>query len=287
MLFNERDRLSLTTSRSITTGDLHIIQSPISTKSIIIDKVNLDLFVYGQITVSWTLKYTIPDINLFSFYVERSGSPEGKFTRLNAEALKNEFTYADEDASYFGKHRFVYYRIVIVKDAQGEGVRTKPRTFYDEPDLIGLEVARRNKLLLDRFVGRPCVLYKRRHWGKRCKDCWDNKLRRVIKSKCSSCFDTGYEGGYWSPISVKINFSPSASVIQLAPWGKTEPSAASAWTGNYPLIESMDVVIELTRNRRWTVIQKADIEKRRTPVKQILKLEELEKGRVEFDLSLT
>ena len=284
MLFDEKNRLSVTNAEAVPGGDLHIIKQPSTTQFIIIDKIGIDVFVFGQITVSWTLQSTTLDINLFSVFVERSGSPEGEFTRLNTIGLMNQFSYVDGDASYFSKQRFVYYRLVFVKDAQSEAVRTGPKTFYEMPDLIGLEIARRNKLLLDRFVGRDCVLYKRRNWGNRCPDCWDSKLQRVTKSRCTTCYDTGYERGYWQAINIKVNFSPSDDIMKLAPWGKTEPSAASAWAANYPLIEDMDVIIELTRNRRWAVVQKVNIEKMRVPIRQILKIEELEKSRVEFDL---
>lgn len=284
MLFDEKNLISTTAFRFAPSLDLHIINSPITTKFLMVDKINLDLFTFGQITVSWTVENTVLDFNLFSAYIERSGSPEGAFTRLNAVGLKNVFTYIDEDASYLGKYRFIYYRIVTVRDAIQEATRTDVKTFYDDPDLIGLEIARRNKLLLDGFVGTKCVLYKRKHWGARCQDCWDNTLKRITKSKCLSCMDTGYDGGYWSPIQIQANFNPSPSIIQEAPWGLTEPSATSAWTGNYPLIETMDIIIELTRNRRWAVTEHVAIEKRRVPIKQILKLEEMEKGRVEFAL---
>lgn len=283
---SETNLISVCVSGVVDAYDLHLRINPDSSQFLIVDKVDLDLFVRGQVTVSWSIENTALDVNLFSFFVERSGSPEGPFTRLNATGLKDEYEYVDLDASYFAKTRFIYYRIVTQKDAENEITRTEPGTFYEKPDLIGIEIARRNQLLLDKFVGSPCVIHKKRHWGKRCEDCWDKRLRRKTKSGCVTCFDTGYEQGYWKPIGANINFNPSPELIKIMPWGKTEPSATAAWISNYPLVERGDVVTELTRNRRWLVTEKVNIEKLRVPIKQIFRISEMEKSRVEFKLAL-
>lgn len=272
--------------------------------TLIINSISLNVFTQGQIAVSWTIENTTLPVNQFQFFVERSGSPEGPFTRLNpitismddAKDLSGDFKltnpgfiglfeYTDSAVNTAAQFFFAYYR-VAVRDSLDNETFSEPKTFYEKPDLIGLEIARRNQLLLDRVVGVKCVLHKRKHWGERCLDCWDVRLQRTTKSTCISCFGTGYKDGYWKPIQVKINFSPSQDIIQQTIWGKLEEASTSAWLANYPLAEPQDVVTELTRNRRWAVKQKHQNEKNRVPIKQILQIEELEKSRIEYSLPI-
>jgi len=266
--------------------DLHTIKSPDALKHIIIDKIMFDVFDIGKTVVSWSIKDTAIDPSLFSFFVEQSGSPEGAYTRLNKIGLTNEYTYVDTESPTFGKFRRVYYRIGTQKNSTHEIYYTKAKGFYDEPDLVGLEIARRNRLLLHKVVGVPCVVHKRKHWGERCDNCWDDKLKRSTKAKCSVCYDTGYKDGYWSPIPAMINLNPSPSIVQQTPWGKMEPSSNTAWMSNWPLVEPQDVITELLSNKRWVVKNVVNTEKRRVPLKQIFQIEELDKGRVEFSLSV-
>lgn len=264
--------------------DLHVIAKPNASQFIIVGDVTLNMFDISQTTIAWDIKDTLIDPVLFTFYVERSGSPSGSFKRLTPSGLKNTFVYVDKTAPNFSKIRRTYYRIGTLKDATREVVYTKPRTYHEEPDCVGLEIAKRYKLLLQRVVGVSCVIYKRRRWGKRCLGCWDEKLNRRTKTKCINCFDTGYEEGYWSPIPSMVNFSPSQIIVQQTPWGRVEPGSLTAWMGNYPLVEPEDIIIELTGNKRWIIKNIANTEKRRSPLMQVMQIEELDKGRVEYQL---
>lgn len=266
--------------------DLHVIVKLNTAQFITINNVDLNIFDINQTTISWSIQDTVLDPNLFSFHVERSGSPEGPFERLTPSGLNNTFAYTDRTAPNFGKLRRAYYRVGTLKNATREITYTKPRTYHEKPDYVGLEIARRYKLLLEKEVGVSCIIYKRRRWGKRCLDCWDEKMNRRTRTKCLNCFDTGYEGGYWSSIPVMVNFSPSQLVIQQTPWGRVEPSALTAWMGNYPLVEPEDIIIELTGNKRWVIKNIANTEKKRSPLKQVMQIEELDKGRVEYRLEI-
>lgn len=266
--------------------DLHTLKTPDASKHIAINEVMFNVFDIGKTVVSWSINDTALDPSLFSFFIDQSGSPEGAYTRLNKIGLTNEYTYVDTVAPTFGKFRRVYYRIGTRKNSTNEIYYTKAKGFYDEPDLVGFEIARRNRLLLHKVVGVPCIIHKRRHWGERCDVCWDEKLKRVTRSKCATCFETGYKGGYWDPIPAMVNFSPSPSIVQQTPWGKMEPSSNTAWMSNWPLVEPQDVITELLSNKRWVVKNVVNTEKRRVPVKQIFQIEELDKGRVEFSLSV-
>lgn len=264
--------------------DLHVIAKPNASQFIVVDDVTLDIFDMHQTTIAWSIKDTLIDPGLFAFCVERSGSPSGTFERLTPSGLKNIFVYVDEAAPNFSKTRRTYYRIGTLKDTTREIFYTSPRTYHEKPDYVGLEIAKRYKLLLHRVVGVLCVIYKRRRWGKRCLDCWDERLNRRTKTKCLNCFDTGYEGGYWSPIPSMVNFSPSQLIVQQTPWGKVEPGSSTAWMGNYPLVEPEDIIIEITGNKRWIIKNISNTEKKRSPLKQVMQIEELDKGRIEYRL---
>lgn len=265
--------------------DLCTLKNPDPISHILIDSVYLTAYELFKVTVEWIIQDTLLNPSLFTFFVERSGSPSGPFERISG-GLKNEYVYTDNGAPNFSKQNTLFYRIAISKDSVNEIYYSRAEDYHNKPDFTALEIAHRNKLLLTREVGVSCVVYKRRHWGKRCLECWDIKLSRRTKTKCSVCYDTGYEGGYWSAVPAMINFSPTQSMVAQTPWGKLEPNATTVWMGNYPPMEPEDIVVEVAGNKRWVVKNFDSKEKRRFVLKQILQVEELSKGRVEYGLPI-
>jgi len=283
MNFSETNRLA-TIHYSDLYDDLRTIKSANPGSYILIDNIYLTVYEPFKVTTEWTLQDTLLDPTLFTFFVERSGSPSGPFERLHATGLKDIYTYTDDAAPNFSKQNILFYRIAILRDAANEIYYSVAADYRNKPDYVALEIAWRNKLLLARVVGVPCVVYKRKHWGMRCRECWDVELKRRVKAKCLTCYDTGYEGGYWSPVPAMVNFSPSPSIVMQTPWGKAEPYATTAWMGNFPPVEPQDVIVEEGGNKRWIIKKTDNKEKKRFVVKQIIQIEALDKGRVEYDL---
>lgn len=245
-----------------------------------IDNVEFSLYANENV-----VDLDIDEVNDVVFKKRSSGYIDKPRIKING--LKNVFTAIDDNSPNYGKYRRPYYRVSVLKDSTNEIYFTKPVTYYGIPDCVGLEIAKRYNLLLKTHVGVKCFIYKRKQWGRRCTVCWDVKLQRNTKTRCIVCYDTTYEGGYWYPIETYINFEPSRLIIQQTIWGRTEPNALAAWTGNYPFIEPQDIIVDPIGNKRWMIKNVSTNEKRRIPLKQILQLEELDRGRIEYSLPVS
>ena len=248
-------------------------------KSLTVECWDLDYLV-----ISWSIKPTTEDINLSTFSVWRSNSPEGPFKQIQG-GLVNVFVYKDPSVNLKHRWRKYYYKVKV--DPENDPLRSPwigPESKQDRPDVIATEIIRRNNLLLDRFVGIDAQLYIRRTWGQRCSECWDTIKQRKVKSDCLVCYNTGFVGGFFDPIPIKINFSPSPEMIRQANF-EQQPDATNSWMSNYPQISPKDVIIEDGKTR-WRVVQPSFTQKRRVKVHQVMQLVRVNHNDIEYKLPL-
>jgi hypothetical protein len=138
--------------------------------------------------------------------------------------------------------------------------------------------------LLDRFVGRDAQLYIKKTWGQRCTECWDSIKQRKKQSNCLVCYNTSFVNGFFDPIPIKINFSPSAEMIRQANF-EQQPDGTTAWMSNYPLVSPKDVIIE-DGFIRWRIASVSTTQKRRVRVHQIMQLVRVNQNDIEYKLVL-
>jgi hypothetical protein len=69
------------------------------------------------------------------------------------------------------------------------------------------EVLRRWKLTFDKTPCSPGFLFRRKFYGTRCPDCVDEILATPTTSSCTTCFGTGIAGGYYTPVSMRGDWS--------------------------------------------------------------------------------
>jgi hypothetical protein len=253
-----------------------------------IGEVKVQSFVLDQLTISWQVEID-PEENILEYelFLLRSESPEGEF-EVVSPGLFDTLFFIDQDVGTRSKWRKFYYKIKAVHNPSSLEFFSESADSYVPTDLnlIGLEVARRNDLLLQEFVGTQCTLFIMRRTGPRCPDCWDFKKRQVRKSNCESCFRVGRAGGYYSPINpLYLQISPHGQVVDHANIGIMEPAQTSAWTSNFPLITPGDVVVEPS-NRRWRVASVGTTEQFRVPVRQMLQLYHIDPSDVEYKLEI-
>lgn len=252
----------------ITVGDI-VVQS--------FDLDHLDLF--------WTVEETGEDVQDYDFYVLRSGSPGGPYHTLSGP-LVDLYTFRDTQVGLLHQWKDIYYRVRVVKRSTGDsaeypednGARMEAR-----PPLDALEIRRQEYVLFKEHIGKKCWLFKRRHWGTRCPSCFIPHMDRRSRSKCITCYDTGYAGGYHAPIECYIQFDPETHSNQLASLEKQEQVNTTAKALWYPPIDPQDVLVEST-NLRWEVFSQSRTERLRAVVHQILQLHRIPPGDIEYAL---
>ena len=241
----------------------------------------------NELTITWQVEIDPEeDILEYEMFVLRSQSPEGEFEEVSP-GLFDTFSYVDLDVGTTSKWIKYYYKIKAVHTPSGKEFFSEAQDSYipTEKTLLGLDIARRNRLLLEEFVGIDCHLFIMRRFGPRCPDCWDFLKRQVRKSNCESCFRVGRHKGYFIPQLIKCQIQPHAQSIDHANIGEMEPSQTSAWTTNTPLITPGDVIVE-PGNKRWRVSAVSTTEQLRVPIRQMMQLHYIDPADVEYKLEI-
>lgn len=229
-------------------------------------------------------------IEEYDFYVLRSiDGPAGPFRQI-AGPFYNTFQLRDGDVQRLHKWRDYFYKIRWVHRASGREQQAGPVKLEAPADRIAMEIRRRELLLLREFNGRQAFLFPRYTFGQRCGSCYDkgrrdNSISRRTQQNCASCFDTGFVGGYASPMSIWIQFDPSPIQPQRTDLKEHQFVQTTARTTFFPPIKPKDMIVE-AEDRRWRVEQVSFTEKHRAKIRQELMLSEIPRDDVRYSVPI-
>lgn len=165
-------------------------------------------------------------------------SSDSRFARLTDLQLRD-------------KWRTVFYRL-LVTDSGGD-TREYDNVHLDGGRAIGpVKGLRLNVRTMLRLGGDPVLVYQRVSGkGTRCT-CYDVKLKKVIRSNCDACFNTGWVTGYYPPILTLAQISPEAA--SNTP-GDVERQTTSTeiLLAEYPEVRPRDMIYEVGSGRRYRV----------------------------------
>lgn len=242
---------------------------------------------YDYIAVEWSIPVEWGDCR---FNVYHSPTLEGNYHLVNPAPI-NGNSLIDYSAQEYSKFRNGYYKVEALLLEQGNArILGIPVTWHGTRhswvEIRANEVQRRENILLKRFTGVKSYLFKKRMYGLRCKVCWDPLSETVTKDHCTSCFGTSFEGGYYPPIPVTLQYEPTPSSLLKTYFGKFEPNQIGAWTVSLPEVSQDDILI---RTGDWNVYKIAQVqttELQAQPVRQIMQLSQLSRRDVENRLVL-
>jgi hypothetical protein len=218
-----------------------------------IDNVRLNPFSPCSVEIRWDV---VNPSGGFTYFVERSESPEGPWDNLTPTGIGEAYGYIDRGLNREALDRNVYYRIRAINPVTGEEVISMIASSVEKAGTpIGTFIAMQERRLLERFIGIDSMVYIKRTFGQKCTSCFDPVRGKSIKSGCPICFDTTFKNGYFLPIKMMINFSPRQKARDLNPLQYTENTNVTAWAGNYPILSPGDLIIEVERNSDRYVIQ--------------------------------
>lgn len=241
----------------------------------------------NTVLVKWEIAPTTEIKSNYEYFVERSFNPQEDFENISGTSGVIGLTeFLDECTNLLSLNRKIFYRL-IVKSKTGSQISTwGPVDFQHKPSKVSMELARRNKLILNKFIsdGHPVKIYISKSVGERCPDCWDEVKSRVRKSSCETCFGTGFASGFMGPIDGFVSFNPSTEMVQLTDIAEMQPNDVVTWTSNYPILSPRDVIVDTKENRRWRVVNISQIEHQRFIVQQVMRLREINPGDIEFKL---
>lgn len=194
------------------------------------------------------------------FYVEYAKSG-GEWTRLNTTPI-TDLVYVDTQKRRFNYRREASYR-VIADDGSTEHA-SLPSTLdgvWNKHDwLIGRDIIRKEYLRLQRYVGTPGWLMKRRISGVKCDQCRDFDTDMVTSSVCPNCMGTGYQNAFYNAIPFYMDFTTSQKDIDYGNGYTAEPMGhvRNVRAVAYPKVEAHDVWIAAQTGEKYLIRTVAD-----------------------------
>jgi hypothetical protein len=254
-----------------------------------VNNIRVVSFDVDHLDIFWDIEPTYEDVCNYSFVIEKSYSQFGPYFDLTKE-FRNKFMVRDNTLrsqhSFYGR---TYYRVrvrniltgdtTVFPNSGGGASQSAP------PDLIALEIARIERLKLKEFKGRKVWLFPRKRFGQRCS-CYDQVTKRKLRSGCVTCFDTGWVGGYDSPLETyaQVQDPPELNVKTQLFEGAVEN--AKGLFSNFPDLAEGWVLVE-HENVRWRIGSSIDkINKARSTVRQIADLHRIPEGDIEYSLPM-
>ena len=244
----------------------------------------------SKVRVGWRLAKSSQNLSRLRFYVDRAESPN-EWHQLNAEPLTigDLPEYVDFTPNLKDLNKTYYYRVRAVEvedDTPQQTFYSKQTTWDGDLDLVGIYVVDEHLFAMRWVYGVPAMVFKKRHDGAHCPECWDKVLKRVTKSQCLTCYGTGKVGGYYPPIDVWMSFEPDPKVAQVTEWGLRQPTQTDIQFTNYPLLNVDDIIVELKPGRVWKVSNTRGPEKNRTVMLQFARLDAVNPSDVEQRLEV-
>lgn len=241
----------------------------------------------SRVLVRWELEPTNQNLKNLKFYVDRSVSPN-EFEQLHADGISpyGLYEYVDYTALITDMHKIYYYRIRAVEEASDGTVLqtfTSPLNTWDgDLDLVSMYIIEEH-LFAHRWVyGIPIMVFKKKTDTPYCPQCWDEVLKRVTRTNCTTCYGTGKLGGYFPPIEAWMSMEPDPKAEEVTEIKLRQHSHTSAQFTNYPVLTPDDLIVELKPNRYWKVASVAYTEKNRTIVLQFPQLSAVNLSDVEY-----
>ncbi len=118
------------------------------------------------------------------------------------------------------------------------------------------EEIRNRTLALLQNDGEDVYLMKRRWSGKRCPACWD-EMAQQAQARCPVCFGTGWIGGYYPKISIKVRIVPEGRVVVVYEEGLRKEYEPRSWTIWTPRLRDRDIIIR-KNNQRFEILNVTD-----------------------------
>ncbi len=234
-----------------------------------------------------------------TFTLERAGGPEGPYTQLITNLRSYQFFddlrdlplptegQTKENLNFLSLVRTVYYR-VTAKATTGETASaiSEIENFLPDRQRLLARKMQRDLALTFKFNGVDVYILKRKHWGVRCVRCFDKLTKKVTESKCPTCFGTGFEGGYETPVAIKGRFGAPNSSTDLVPQGKSDTNRLRFICLDYPRMDPDDIIVDKLQNQRFLVEKQSQTELRRNTVHQSLVVSELSHDSIEYRIAV-
>jgi hypothetical protein len=225
----------------------------------------------GGTLLMWDVSPAVKGSSLtYQFTVQASKSGVGDW--IDVTTLDNTNHFFIDPAQYvWAKNPELHYRVALTvpnKPPALSGALQINRGLNTHDQAIVNEIMRKEQLQLEQYSGACGYLYKRRHWGVRCTVCTDFNTGESKNANCSTCYGTGFVGGYFDPVRYWIapsNKSQRRTSIEPTQ-GTVDPVVELGRGVACPWVESYDVWVSSRSDARYIIHTVKDVRYRDVPI---------------------
>lgn len=240
------------------------------------------MFPRDSIQLQWRWDPQAVDPRDCELVVERSGGSDGPWDTLATVDPVRVFSYHDDTAPLRSYNQNLYYRLTMLRRSNGQVIRSSIPFGFDGPlDLDARLIIAQQEVFLEgvnghkAIKGLPVTIYKAVQFGPKCDVCRDKDNGQIMLSGCLSCVGTGYNQGFYEPVTRGMNIMPYAVALKLFNLQDVDGVETTAVMNNFPAITPGDILVERSE-KHWRVKSVDVRERNRIRVRQILFLTQLQ-----------
>ena len=244
----------------------------------------------SRVLIRWELEPTAQDLR--NLYIEiYRGESASELKKINATSIPANARpeYMDYTALLKDMVKNYYYQVhAVEKTSCGTVVQTFKSELIeleDPPDLMANYIIEEHLFAHQYVYGVPALVYTKKTEGPRC-DCWDQVLKRVTKSNCLRCKGSGFVGGYYPPIPVWMDFSPSPEQVAIADWGEKQSQQCDIQFTDYPNLQVGDLILQAKPFNFWRVEMVRYTAKNQTTILQMARLDAVNRADIEYTIDV-
>jgi hypothetical protein len=146
-----------------------------------------------------------------------------------------------------------------------------------------VEEMRRRQFTMVMHQGEDVILLPRLQQGVRCPF-WkseEENCERPLDLR-SACYNTGWVGGYATPLKMRVAFPPANRVVSRFESGAREEYTAKPWTIHTPTLRERDIFVRASSGIRYEVLAVTEIRWRGWVMHQELDLRLITRGTLSF-----
>lgn len=223
-----------------------------------INNIELDQKPTTSIAVNWSIEGSNEDFSRYRLSVLRSFAPSSdpsEYDIVGSGINPNaSYYFLDTDImTVSDKILNLYYMIQVSGlDSHKVSYSNPATTMYQVTDKYAREIIRRRQIVFDHHSSTPAHIYVRKKTGTFCTNCFDPITQRTTKSDCTVCYGTGYVGGFYAPITAKVQMSQQPVREMFHMFGSWQDQDGVIYMQAYPLLAPKDIVY--ISDRRWIVL---------------------------------
>jgi hypothetical protein len=243
-----------------------------------------------RVLVEWQLEPTTQNLKDLSFVIERGESPTELLPISQSISSSDLLFFIDYSASLYDFEKTYSYKVVAEeKDAQGNVLQRFESDVVGtdgELDLTAMYVVEELLFQHKNLTGSPCLIYKKRHEGLSCPECFDPIMQRVTKSNCRTCFGTGKMDGYYPPFSAYVTFGPNTTSSNIRVEGVIQQNSSQAEYVDYPDLRLGDLIFDVKDHFFWDVVSLVKPEKAHVHIMQQMQLSARNRSDIEYKIPI-